>query len=231
MTERIRHIAGAAVGLLLFALALGLLTHELRRYHLHDVAAALQALPKLRIVTAVLLTVLNFLVLSGYDALGLRVVGRSLPYRRTAFASFVSYVIAHNVGASFLGGAAMRLHLYSGWGLSAREIAGVVALNAVTFWLGVLVLLGLSLVVSPSLVTAVAAIPGPLARLAGLACLVAAASYVVVAARRRSPLGWRQWQMPVPPPRVAVAQVALSTADWLLAASVLFVLLPPGLVA
>ena len=74
----------------------------------------------------------------------------ALPYRRTAFASFVSYVVAHNVGASFLGGAAMRLHLYSGWGLSAREVAGVIALNAVTFWLGVLVLLGVSLLVSPS---------------------------------------------------------------------------------
>src|SRR5262249_42179862 len=196
MTERMRHIAGAAVGLLLFALALGLLTHELRHYHLHEVAVALRAISPFRLGVALVLTLLNYFVLSGYDALGLRVVGRPLPYRRTAFASFVSYVIAHNVGASFLGGAAMRLHLYSGWGLSAREIAGVVALNAVTFWLGVLVLLGLSLVVSPALVTVVAAIPDPLARLAGLACLVAAGSYVVVASRRRSPLGWRHWTMP-----------------------------------
>ena len=111
MTERMRHIAGAAVGLLLFALALGLLTHELRHYHLHEVAVALRAISPFRLVVALVLTLLNYLVLSGYDALGLRVVGRPLPYRQTAFASFVSYVIAHNVGASFLGGAAMAARL------------------------------------------------------------------------------------------------------------------------
>ncbi len=230
-TERTRHTAGALVGLLLFALALGLLTHELRRYHWHEVAAALHALARIRLAAAAALTALNYLVLTGYDVLGLRVVGRALAYRRTAFASFVSYVIAHNVGASFLGGAAMRLHLYSGWGLSAREVAGVVALNAVTFWLGVLVLLGGSLLVSPSIVTVDAAIPAAAARLIGLACLAAVGTYLLVATRRTSPLRWRRFRLPVPPPRVAVAQVALSAADWILAASVLFVLLPPDLVA
>jgi phosphatidylglycerol lysyltransferase len=223
-------MAGAAVGLLLFALALGLLTHELRQYHWHDVVAALRALPPVRLAAAAALTALNYLALTGYDVLGLRLVGRALPYGRTAFASFVSYVVAHNVGASFLGGAAMRLHLYSGWGLSAREVAGVIASNAVTFWLGVLVLLGLALLVSPSLVTLAAPIPAGAARLLGAACLAAAGAYVLLAARRTAPLGWRRWQLPVPPARVALAQVGLSTADWILAASVLFVLLPPGLV-
>lgn len=231
MTERMRHIAGAAAGLLLFALALGVLTHELRQYRLHDVAVALRALPALHLAVAVMLTLLNYLVLSGYDALGLRVVGRALPYRRTAFASFVSYVVAHNVGASFLGGAAMRLHLYSGWGLSAREVAGVIALNAVTFWLGVLVLLGVSLLVSPSVANLALPVGDVVARLIGGACLAVTGAYLLLAAGRIFPLGGRRWPVPMPSARVAVAQVVLSAADWLLAASVLFVLLPPGLVS
>src|SRR5262245_9834814 len=231
MTERMRHIAGAAVGLLLFALALGLLTHELRHYHLHEVAVALRAISPFRLVLALGLTLLNYFVLSGYDALGLRVVGRPLPYRRTAFASFVSYVIAHNVGASFLGGAAMRLHLYSGWGLSAREVAGVIALNAVTFWLGVLALLGVSLIVSPGVLGLAITVPDGVARMLGGMCLVVIAVYLLLAAGRLSPPGGRRWPLPMPPTRVALAQVALSSADWLIAASVLFVLLPPGLVS
>jgi len=187
MTERMRHIAGAAVGLLLFALALGLLTHELRHYHLHEVAVALRAISPFRLVVALVLTLLNYLVLSGYDALGLRVVGRPLPYRRTAFASFVSYVIAHNVGASFLGGAAMRLHLYSGWGLSGREVAGVIALNAVTFWLGVLALLGLSLLVSPGVLGLAVTVPDGVARMLGGTCLGIIAVYLLLAAGKLSP--------------------------------------------
>src|SRR5262245_45603861 len=214
MTERMRHIAGAAVGLL---------THELRHYHLHEVAVALRAISPFRLVVALVLTLLNYVVLSGYDALGLRVVGRPLPYRRTAFASFVSYVIAHNVGASFLGGAAMRLHLYSGWGLSARDVAGVIALNAVTFWLGVLVLLGGALILSPELASFAVPVPAAIARLIGVGCLAVTAAYLVLAAWQISPLGGKRRPLPMPSVRVALAQVALSTADWLLAASVLFV--------
>ncbi len=230
MTER-RQIAGAVISLLLFVLALGLLTHELGQYHLHDVAAALQALAPLRLVAAGVLTLLNYLVLGGYDVLGLRVVGHALPYRRTAFASFVSYVVAHNVGASFLGGAAVRLHLYSGWGLSRREVAGVIALNAVTFWLGVLVLLGMSLLVSPSAAALALPMPVALARTIGGGCLAVTVIYLLLAAGTIKPLDGRRWPLPMPSVGVALAQVALSAADWLLAASVLFVLLPPGLVS
>jgi phosphatidylglycerol lysyltransferase len=231
MTERMRHTAGAVVGLLLFALALGLLTHELRQYHWADVAAALRALPPARVAAAALLTAFNYFALTGYDVLALHVVGRVLPYRRTAFASFVSYVVSHNVGASFLGGAAMRLHLYSGWGLAAREVAGVIALNAVTFWLGVLVLLGAALLVSPSSTTLTWSIPAGGAWLVGVACLATVGAYLLVAARGAPRLGWRRWRIPTPPFRMALAQVAVSTADWLLAAAVLWVLLPGGLVA
>jgi phosphatidylglycerol lysyltransferase len=230
MTERMRHTAGAVVGLLLFALALGLLTHELRQYRWTDVAAALRGLPPGRIAAAVLLTALNYVALTGYDVLALHVVGRVLPYRRTAFASFVSYVVAHNVGASFLGGAAMRLHLYSGWGLTAREVGGVIALNAVTFWLGVLVLLGLALLVSPSATTPAWSVPPGSAWVVGIACLAAVGGYLLVAARGGPRLGWGRWHVPAPPIRIALMQVVLSMADWLLAAGVLWVLLPAGLV-
>src|SRR4029453_10971207 len=202
MTERMRHIAGAAVGLLLFALALGLLTHELQHYHLHEVAVALRAISPFRLAVALVLTLLNYLVLSGYDVLGLRVVGRPLPYRQTAFASFVSYVVAHNVGASFLGGAAMRLHLYSGWGLSGREVAGVIALNAVTFWLGVLVLLGVSLLVSPDVAGPPAPVPAGVARLLGGSCLAVVAVYLLLAAGKLTPRAGRRWPLPMPSTRI-----------------------------
>lgn len=223
-----RHTAGAVVGLLLFALALGLIAHELRTYHWHEIEAAVRALPPRRVAAAIALTALSYLALTGYDVLGLRFVGRALPYAHTAFASFVSYVVAHNVGASFLGGAAMRFHLYSGWGLSPREVAGVVGLNAATFWLGVLVLLGPTLLVTPAVATGAVALPAGATRVAGAACLAALGGYLLVAARRALPLRWRRWSLPIPPFRLALAQVALSTVDWLLAASVLFVLLPPG---
>jgi phosphatidylglycerol lysyltransferase len=227
VTERTRHMAGAVVGLLLFALALALLAHQLRGYRWSQVVAALRTLPPPRIAAAVALAALNYLVLTGYDTLAARFVGKPLPYRRTAFASFVSYVIAHNVGASFIGGTAMRLHLYTGWGLSAGDVAGMAALNAATFWLGLLVLLGVSLVAAPA--TFSHALPAHLAigRPVGVLCLALVAVYVIAAAFLPSEITWRRWRIRMPSVRIALAQIGLSCADWLLAVGVLYVLLPP----
>jgi phosphatidylglycerol lysyltransferase len=219
-------MVGAVFGLLLFALALALLAHQLRGYRWSQVVAALRTLPPSRVAAAMALAALNYLVLTGYDTLAARFVGKPLPYRRTAFASFVSYVIAHNVGASFIGGTAMRLHLYTGWGLSAGDVAGMAALNAATFWLGLLVLLGVSLLAAPTTFTH--ALPGHLAigRPIGTVCLALAIGYLLAAAFLPSTITVRRWRIRMPSFRIALAQVVLSCADWLLAVGVLYVLLP-----
>src|SRR5262249_13866976 len=97
VTERTRHMARGGV-------RRPMLAHQLRGYRWTQVVAASRTQPPSRIAAAVALAVVNYLVLTGYDTLAARFVGKTLPYRRTAFASFVSYVIAHNVGASFIGG-------------------------------------------------------------------------------------------------------------------------------
>jgi phosphatidylglycerol lysyltransferase len=220
-------MAGAVIGLLVFALALALLAHQLRGYRWSQVVAALRTLPPSRIATATALAAFNYLVLTGYDTLAARFVGRPLPYRRTAFASFVSYVIAHNVGASFIGGTAMRLHLYTGWGLSAGDVAGMAALNAVTFWLGLLVLLGVSLLAAPTSFAHVLPAHVAVGRPLGAACLALAAAYLLAPLFLPATITWRRWRVRVPSLRIALAQVGLSCVDWLLAVGVLYVLLPP----
>ena len=62
----------------------------------------------------------------------LRHAGRRLPYGRTALTSFASYVASHNLGLSGLGGTAVRYRLYTAFGLSAGEIAEVVAFCGLT---------------------------------------------------------------------------------------------------
>jgi uncharacterized membrane protein YbhN (UPF0104 family) len=55
----------------------------------------------------------QLLILTGYDALALRYLGRPLSYRRTALASFLAYAFAHNLGLSVLGSAAPRYRRYA----------------------------------------------------------------------------------------------------------------------
>ena len=58
------------LGLLLFAVALGVLRHQLREYHLHEVVADVARLGGRDVSLAVGLTALSYLLLTGYDVLG-----------------------------------------------------------------------------------------------------------------------------------------------------------------
>jgi phosphatidylglycerol lysyltransferase len=226
MSERLRQSVGPVLGLLLFGAALAVLRHELGAYHYRDVVAGLQGLPRWRVGLAIALTAASYFTLTGYDALGLRYVGRSLEYRRIALASFVAYAFSHNLGLSFFGGSAVRFRLYSGWGLSAVEIAKILGFNVLTFWIGFLGLAGVAFVVEPAALPATLRLHMASSRLVGALCVGALVAYLTWSAVRKTPLRWREWELTVPPLHLALAQVVVSAIDWTLAAAVLYALLP-----
>ena len=63
---------------------------------------------------------------------------------------------------------------------------------------------------------------------AGWLLMLVPPAYFAVTVMRRAPLRLWRMELPVPPPRVAAAQLALSAVDWALAGGVLYVLLPAG---
>jgi phosphatidylglycerol lysyltransferase len=228
MSKQWWHVLRPALGLLLFGVALAILHHQLREYQYRDVLAALRNIPRHAIWLALALTALNYVTLTGYDGLAFLFIRNELPYRRIALASFIGYVFSHNVGLSFLGGSAVRFRLYSGWGLTTSEIATVVGFNAITFWLGLLLLLGVALLLTPPPLPAAIHLPLASTEILGASCLIILAAYFTIVTVRKTPLEWRDWQLPLPGRRLALAQLALSALDWALAVSVLYVLLPPA---
>ncbi|HVN32385.1 MAG TPA: hypothetical protein VMT45_10390, partial [Thermoanaerobaculaceae bacterium] len=88
------HRIGPLVGLALFVVALWVLHGELRHYSYHQVLLEFRSLPAGRVALAFLLTVVSYLLLTGYDTLGLQYSRHRLPYRRTALASFVGYAFS-----------------------------------------------------------------------------------------------------------------------------------------
>ena len=71
-----------------------------------------------------------------YDALAVRFAGARVPYPRIALISFMGYAIGHNVGLNTLSGGAVRYRAYSALGLSAKQIATIIAFGTLTFSLG-----------------------------------------------------------------------------------------------
>ncbi len=138
--KKLVHNIAPLFGLILFLIALWILHHTLKEYHYHDIVRRLEELPSEQLLIALGLTILNYLALTGYDALAVRYIQRPLSYGKIAFTSFIGYVFSHNIGLSILGAGAVRYRLYSAWGLSALEIARVVAFCTLTFWLGLFTL-------------------------------------------------------------------------------------------
>jgi len=224
-------LAVPIAGFVLFAGALWILHRELRSYRYADLVRELAHLPRPRVLLAVALTALSYLALTGYDMLGLSFAGQRLAYRRVALASFVGYAASQSLGFSLLTGAPLRYRFYSRWGVPGLAIAKVVAFCAATLWLGLLAVGGISFVADPLATPAFLHVPVATLRPVGVLLLSLLAGYLAASLAHRRELRILKLRVALPSPRFALAQVALSTVDWLLAAGVLFVLLPPGTVS
>jgi len=228
MKRKVLRILGPIFGLTIFVLALWVIHDALKKYHYHDVIRALQQIQPDRIAAAVLLTLLGYLVLTGYDTLAFHYLKLSLGYGRIALVSFIGYAFSNNAGFNLFTTAPVRYRLYSAWGLSAVEITNVVAFCTTTFWIGVLTVGGASFVIEPPRLPASYHLPFSSARPLGFILLAVLAGYFVLTFLKREPLRWRGWEFPLPSPGMALQQMLISSLDWALAGGVLYVLLPSG---
>jgi len=215
--------------LALFALALRALEDTLAHYRYRDVVAYVSSLRADQIILAAVLTLLGYLVMTGYDTLAFRYIRHPLPYRKIALASFIGYAFNNNVGLSGLVGGSLRYRLYTAWRLSAVEIAKVIAFCTISFWLGVVLLGGTFFIVAPPEVPSAVHLPFHSVRILGLLLLLPAVVYLAWIAVRRRPIQIRQWEFDLPTLGVFGAQVVISAIDWIIAAGVLYILLPDSL--
>ena len=138
----------------------------------------------------------------------------------------MGYAIGHNVGLNSLSGGAVRYRAYTALGLSAKQIATIIAFGTLTFFLGAGVLLGTSLLSNAGMSASILHLHAWLAIAAGIVLLTGVAGYLWLVCTRHAPLQFGRIVIPVPKPAVAFAQIGISCIDMLCAASVLFVLLP-----
>ena len=224
-----RHRMTLSVGVVLLLAALGFLAldHLLHEVHLRQVQLAWHMLPTDRLLAAAALTAISYLALTLYDVLALRAIGRPLPYRTAALASFTSYTLSHNLGLSLLTGGSARYRIYVAAGLTLSDIARVVVIASATFWSGVFVLAGAMLVWRPQVMAigALAESAGMLRGL-GIALLLALAGIVAWAGPRGRTIRLRGWSAPVPPATGIVAQIGIGAIDLAAASAALFILVP-----
>jgi phosphatidylglycerol lysyltransferase len=218
-----------AIGMVLVLIILGFVALErlTQEIHFEQVRAAIHALSAGQIALALLCTAGSYLALTFYDVMALRVIGRPLPWRTAALASFTSYTLSHNLGLSLLTGGSARYRIYTMAGLDGPDVARVVAVASGTFWAGVVSVTGAALVLHDgALDLAGLSLTAGTTRLLGWAILALAAAVLVACAAIRRPLRLFGFAVPLPTPRDAALQVAIAVIDIAFASTALFVLIP-----
>jgi uncharacterized membrane protein YbhN (UPF0104 family) len=213
---------------LLLGISVWTIASELETYSIHDLLKSIQAIPLYRLALAGLLMVIGYWVTTLYDVLGLHYIHHPLPYRQAAFAAFTSYAFSNSVGFPLLTSSAIRYRLYVAWGLTALEIAQLIAFSHLSFWLGILsvggVLFARESLVIPKLLNWSFASVEVLGRL--FLGLVAGYLLVSVLSKRSFKIGHRV--ILLPSLKFSLAQIALSAIDWGIAGGVLYSVLLPA---
>lgn len=224
MKRRVLQRLSSVISVSLFAVAVVVIHHKLKGHSAHEIARQIRQVPRLSLLAALVLTVLNYLIMTAYDALALRYIRYRLAYRNIALASFIGYVFSNN--ATIIGGSAARYRIYSALGVSTNEVAKLVLFCGLSFWLGFIMLGGLVFVSNPQPVPPQLHLPSGSVRVIGMVFLVIVCVYLLLVAVRRRPVNIRGWEWTVPSVSLSAGQILIASFDWLLAAGVLYVLLP-----
>ena len=221
---------GVVVGLAIAGVAIYALTHALKKVRFDEVLAIVGRTDTGLIALALTLVATSYASLTLYDLLALRTIGRpEIPYRIAALASFTSYPIAHGMGAVALVSPVIRYRIYSCNGLGAVDVANICFLTGLTFWLGNLTALGLSLAYDPDAISLMDYLPPQLNRLVASALLLGIAAFLVWSWLAPRSLGTRRWPVRLPSGPMVLLQIGIGIVDLGAAALAMYVLIPAGM--
>jgi uncharacterized membrane protein YbhN (UPF0104 family) len=219
---------GFVISLIIVAAALSTLFRILAGVDVDGIVRALRAMPLSNVVFAALFVGCAYFTLTFYDAFSLRTIGRAdIPYRVAAFASLTSYTIGHNIGATVFTGNAVRLRIYSAWGVGLVEIGKIAFITGLTFWLGNAFVLGLGIALHPQAASTIDGL-SPLANrtlaICGLAAIVAYLAWLVPRPRA---VFTNQWRIVLPSAPLTLVQIGIGLLDLGSAGLAMYFLLPP----
>jgi hypothetical protein len=218
---------GFALSATIVGISIYVLTHLLRDIDLARVAAHVRAMPASHIGWAVLFIAGAYATLTCYDLFALRTIGANhVPYRIAALASFTSYAIGHNIGATAFSGGAIRYRIYSQFRLGIIDVAKICFLTGLTFWLGNLAVLGSGMAYRPDAPSHILQLPPETVRMIGIAALVFLCAYVAWASLRPRVIGVKNLIVVLPGGRSTLVQIGIGLADLGCSSLAMYCLMP-----
>jgi hypothetical protein len=219
---------GFALSLLVVVAAGIALFFILRDIDFRKVFDAIGSTPLRVIVLAGCSVGVSYVTLTFYDFFSLRTIGcRRVPYRVAALASFTSYSIGHNLGATVFTAGAVRWRIYSSWNMSVVDVAKMAFVTGLTFWLGNIVVLGFGLILEPDAAGAVDQLPAWANQAGGALALTVIAGYWLWLLPRPRTIGRGSWAVTLPSARLTLVQIGIGLLDLSAGGLAMYMLLPP----
>lgn len=219
-----RLAAGFSIAIAAFSIYI--LGRTFSAVNLTDLRAAIAATSADQIAAAALLTAVSFLALTGYDGLALRQLHARVPYKTTALASFTSYAISFTLGFPLITAGTVRYWIYSQAGLAASKVASLTVVAGVTFWFGMVFVIGAGLAFQAEAISVINHLKPALNMLMGIGLLAAILAYLVWVTLRRRHVRIQGFRLELPGLGLTLGQVVLGVIDQCAASGVLYVLLP-----
>ncbi|MCT8863912.1 bifunctional lysylphosphatidylglycerol flippase/synthetase MprF [Shewanella xiamenensis] len=225
MGRRIRVI----ISLIIFTVSLFLLYNLEQDYQLNDIFLEIKQFAPSKILLAVLLSLVSYLLLTLYDYLAIRELKSPLSYQQVAPVSFLAFTFSNTIGFSLLTGTSIRYKFYSELGLSGNNITQVVLACSVTFFLGLFFICGLALINFPA--EQLSDLPLPtwffsLNRVIGILMLLGVISYFVFSLMWKRSIHFRGFELAPPIFSLSLKQFLVSSIDWIVVGTLFYSLLP-----
>src|SRR4029077_3741185 len=149
--KRILDFVWPLMGLAAVAVSLWLLNREFKGEAVGpDVWHYLKSISPGRYLLVVLSTLVAYAALAWYDRIALLHLGvKNISWVFISLCSFTTYALSHNIGATVFSGGIVRYRAYHSKGLSAAQVAVLVAVTSLTFLLGTVLIGGLISVLEP----------------------------------------------------------------------------------
>ena len=239
-TTWVKHLwrfALSAIAIFIFALAMRALYRLTKTVHYQDVLDAISRIPTTHLIIATLVVAFGYLILTLYDFIAMRQIGRKIDYPHVALTSFTAYAISHTVGVNLVTASGIRYRNYSRFNLSNNEIANIVWMVSMAFTFGISTLIGASLTSHPEITVQLLSQLDQswgifenivYVRALGVGILSLIALVIWYAGRQGRHVFIRGWRFDLPPAKIILQQTAIAIVDLGTVALVLYLWLPPS---
>ena len=88
----------APLGIIIFVVEIMLLSNEMKNYSYQQNLDTLKAIPSFKICTALVLALLYYLILGGYDVVAFKYINVPLKFKNVLFTCFIINALGNNNG-------------------------------------------------------------------------------------------------------------------------------------